>query len=154
MSNPQPIRMPARSSTTAGFFKTASHRYGASMSISISSGLVVSFRVKRVSASTPGRGRSSSVAGWDQAIERVQSRGLDLKEDREDGWLGINVPVRAPGTPKVAYYYCVSHIFLPYTPSPLSYAIRPDDKISPAIIVSSSSWFLAARIQLVMAHQP
>ncbi|EGE01825.1 hypothetical protein TEQG_00869 [Trichophyton equinum CBS 127.97] len=112
MSNPQPIRMPARSSTTAGFFKTASHRYGASMSISISSGvfasdlaefvgfLLTGSMVKRVSASTPGRGRSSSVAGWDQAIERVQSRGLDLKEDREDGWLGINVPVRAPGTPK------------------------------------------------------
>lgn len=99
--------MSASSSITAEF-KTASHRYGTSVSISISSGvfpsdlaefvgfftgsmcvspgsfdshslgLVVSFRVKRVSAST-GRGRFSSVAGWDQAIERVQNRGLDLK---------------------------------------------------------------------------
>ncbi|EZF10242.1 hypothetical protein H112_08451 [Trichophyton rubrum D6] len=80
--------MSASSSITAEF-KTASHRYGTSVSISISSGVFPSdlaefvgfftgSMVKRVSAST-GRGRFSSVAGWDQAIERVQNRGLDLK---------------------------------------------------------------------------
>lgn len=52
------------------------------------------------------------MAGWDQAIERVQSRGLDLKEDREDGWLGINVPVRVPGTPKVGTQHEITRYIL------------------------------------------